>query len=198
MQQGNKRKVRMTPLSVVSFLAMRIFDNTGIGAASLLAAMMHECGHLLAAKRMGIPLRSLRLDFFCARIEVGERLLSYGEEWLLCASGPLFSLLFSLICLPLQTVNPFFPMLSVSSFLLGLLNLLPVKSFDGGRMTEGVLCRFFGTAFSFSVMRWLTLGFLFLLWGISVYFLLRAGGGLSLLFFSVSLLSRFLEKEKIN
>ena len=198
MQQGNKRKLRMTPLSVVSFLAMLIFDKTGIGAASLLAAMMHECGHLLAAKRMGIPLRSLRLDFLGARIEVGERLLSYGEEWLLCASGPLFSLLFSLICLPLQTVNPFFSMLSVSSFLLGLLNLLPVKSFDGGRMTEVFLCRFFGTAFSFSVMRWLTLGFLFLLWGISVYFLLRAGGGLSLLFFSVSLLSRFLEKEKIN
>lgn len=198
MQQGNKRKLRMTPLSVVSFIAMLIFDKTGIGAASLLAAMMHECGHLLAAKRMGIPLRSLRFDFLGARIEVGERLLSYGEEWLLCASGPLFSLLFSLICLPLQTVDPFFSMLSVSSFLLGLLNLLPVKSFDGGRMTEVVLCRFFGADFSFSVMRWLTLAFLFLLWSMSVYFLLRAGGGLSLLFFSASLLSRFLEKEKIN
>lgn len=198
MQRVKKQQLRITPIGVVAFLGMLIFDKTGIGVASLLAAMIHECGHLLAAKRMGIPLRSLRLDFLGARIEVGERLLSYGEEWLLCASGPLFSLLFSLACLPLQTVNPFFSMLSVSSFLLGLLNLLPVKSFDGGRMTEALLARTLGAKKAYFIVSLLTLSALFLLWLFSVYLLLRAGGGLSLFCFSVNLLSRFLECGKIG
>ena len=133
MKRIKKQKIHMTPLAAVSFLGMLILDKTGIGVASLLAAGLHECGHLLAARQMKIPLRALRLDFLGARIEVGNRMLSYGEEWLLAAAGPMFSLVGAVMATPLWSVSRFFCVFSIASLLLGLLNLLPVKTFDGDR-----------------------------------------------------------------
>ena len=196
--QVRKKRLMIAPLTAVFFVGMLFCDRTGIFISSLLAAGLHECGHLLAARQMQIPLSCLRLDLFGARIDVGDRLLSYGEEWLLAAAGPLFSLVGAVMATPFWTVSRFFVSFSVSSFLLGLLNLLPVKTFDGGRMAEALLCCFIGARCAFSVMRTVTLCFLFLLWSLSVYLLIRAGGGLSLFCFSVNLLSRFLESGEIS
>ena len=187
----------MTPIAALFFAGAVLCDRTGVAFAAMLAALWHECGHLLAARLMHIPLRALRLDLLGARIEVGGRLLSYGEEWLLAAAGPLFSLLGSLIVAPLWGISYFARIFSVASLLLGLLNLLPVGSFDGGRMTEAFLYRFTSERCARHIMLAMTFFSLFLLWALSVYLLLRAGGGLSLFCFSVSLFARFLEQGKI-
>ena len=192
-----RRWLSGTPVALLFFAGTLLSDQTGVGIATALAALLHECGHLLAAGWMRIPLRSLRLDLLGARIEVGERMLSYGEEWLLAAAGPLFSLLGSIAAAPLWQTAAFFRIFSAASLLLGVLNLLPVGSFDGGRMAEAMLCRVVGADATYRVMSVLTFVSLFLLWMLSVYLLLRAGGGLSLLCFSVSLFARFLEKGKI-
>ena len=181
-----------------AFLGALLLDSSGVCAATLLAALVHEAGHLAAAYGMGIPLASIRLDPLGARIGIRNRLLTYGQEWLLAAMGPLFSLLASLVLAPLWQEHPFAQLFSGASLLLGTLNLLPVSSFDGGRMTEVVLGRFFGVRAAARIMQAMTFLILLLLWTLSVYFLLRIGGGLSLLCFSVSLFARFLENGEIG
>jgi Zn-dependent protease len=81
---------------------------------------------------------------------------------------------------------------------LGLLNLLPNRTFDGGRMTECLLRSFLGEVWVERVMRLISLGSLLILWLGSVYFLLHAGDGLSLLCFSMSLLVRFFDGEGMS
>ena len=198
MKRLGKRGFALAPMALLFFVGTVWSDRTGVGVATLLAAALHELGHLMAAAMMKIPLGTFRLELLGARIEVRERLLSYGEEWLLAAAGPIFSLLGAAAMAPLWGVSLFARAFSAASLLLGVLNLLPVKSFDGGRMTEVALCRLAGVRVSCAVVGASTLCFLFLLWALSVYLLLRAGGGITLFCFSASILARFLEEGKIG
>jgi hypothetical protein len=75
---------------------------------------------------------------------------------------------------------------------------MPIRTFDGGRMLECFLGRFFGSAVARPVMRATSFVFLFLLWASAVYFLLRVGDGLSLFCFSVGLLLRFFDGENAD
>ena len=162
----------------------------------LLAAAFHECGHLLAARLLHVPLSELRLDLFGARISVSSGLISYRAEFFLCAAGPLFSFLLaellSLPCLSAATLGDgalagLLPELRDASRFLGILNLLPVRGFDGARMLGALLGAVTSPGLAETVDRLCTGFFLLLLWGISVYLLLLTGGGLTLFVFSAGL-----------
>lgn len=198
MKRFGRRRLGITPITLLFLVGSALTDRSGVCIATVLAALVHEGGHLAAALCMGIPLSCIRFDLFGARITVADRLLSYGEEWLLCAAGPLASLFLAPLLYPLWGISRFAVALSAASLLLGLLNLLPVRSFDGGRMAEVTLCRIFGARAAFFAMSALTLAVLFWLWALSVYFLLRSGGGISLFCFSLGLFVRFLESGKIG
>ena len=184
-------RMKVSPLVAVFFIGLILTDRSLLCLSAFLAAAFHEVGHLLAARLLGIPIRSLRLDLLGARMDTVGRMMTYGEEWLLAAAGPLFSLLLSLGLFCLWEISPFTKLLSCASLLLGGLNLLPIRSFDGGRMLASSISYFFGERTSDYVLRLTSFLFLFLLWAVSVYFLLLAGDGLSLFCFSMSLFSHF-------
>ena len=191
-------RIRIAPTVGAILLLMLLFDRDGVCLLTLAAAFLHELGHILAARLLHVPLRAIRLGFLGARLEIGGRMLSYGEEWSLAAAGPTVSLFASALAAPLWSLTSHARVFSCASLVLGLLNLLPIRTFDGGRMTECFLRRFLGEVWVERVMRPISLGFLLLLWLGSVYFLLRAGDGLSLLCFSMSLLVRFFDGEGMN
>ena len=184
-------RMKVSPLVAVFFIGLILTDRSLLCLSAFLAAAFHEVGHLLAARLLGIPIRSLRLDLLGARMDTVGRMMTYGEEWLLAAAGPLFSLLLSLGLFFLWEISPFARLLSCASLLLGGLNLLPIRSFDGGRMLASSISYFFGERTSDYILRLTSFLFLFLLWAVSVYFLLLAGDGLSLFCFSMSLFSHF-------
>jgi Zn-dependent protease len=160
---------------------------------SLLAAALHEVGHLVAARFMKIPIGSMRFDLLGARIDVKGRILSYGEEWLLCASGPIASLVFSILGSFFWSHSMLAVAFSCASLLLGLLNLLPIQTFDGGRMLECALLFFTTPQKAGSIMRGCTFLFLWLLWAFSAYLMIKIADGISLFFFTLTLLARFFE-----
>ena len=67
---------------------MLVFEPPGISLPSLSAAVIHECGHLAAARLLGIRLRSLDIGPLGATIQTRGYLIPYMHEWLLCAAGP--------------------------------------------------------------------------------------------------------------
>lgn len=192
-----KKKIRFKIAPALLLLAVGwiLTDRSGMIGAILLASAFHEAGHLLAAKCMKIPMDSFCLDLLGARLDAYGRMLSYKEEWLLAAAGPLFSFLLPLFCafLPKST---FLQTLNGVSVLLGILNLLPIRTFDGGRMLSSFLSEKFSEKVSERILSVFSFFFLFILWGISVYCLLRIGDGISLFSFSISLLSRIFEANE--
>ncbi|MBQ7348049.1 MAG: site-2 protease family protein [Clostridia bacterium] len=189
------KKIKIAPQVAVLLAFMILGDRSGIGLITVGAALLHECGHLAAAKLLHIPLGGLRMSFLGARLEISGRMLSYGEEWLLCAAGPMTSLLAAAVAAPLWQYSTGAQVFSCASLVLGALNLLPIQTFDGGRMFETALTFLGGTRLAGRLMTLCSFVFLFLLWTTAVYFLLRAGDGLSLFCFSLSLFLRFFDRE---
>ena len=177
-----RKRFLIQPLALIYLLWMLLFDKSGLAAMSLLAAALHEIGHLVAARAMHIPIGAMRFDLLGARIDVKGRILSYGEEWLLCASGPLSSLVFSLVGSFFWSHSKLAIAFSCASLLLGLLNLLPIQTFDGGRMLECALLSFTSPKRTSDVLRGCTFFFLWLLWAFSAYLMIKIADGISLFF----------------
>ncbi len=188
-----RKRFLIQPLALIYLLFMLFCDKSGLAAMSLLAAALHEIGHLVAARVMHIPIGAMRFDLLGARIDVKGRILSYGEEWLLCMSGPLSSLVFSLIGSFFWSHTKLAIAFSCASLLLGLLNLLPIQTFDGGRMLECALLSFTTPQKTGSILRGCTFLFLWLLWAFSAYLMIKIADGISLFFFTLTLLARFFE-----
>ena len=188
-----RKRFLIQPLALIYLIFMIFYDKSGLAAMSLLAAALHEMGHLVAARLLKIPIGSMRFDLLGARIDVKGRILSYGEEWLLCASGPIFSLVFSLIGSFFWSHGKLAVAFSCASLLLGLLNLLPIQTFDGGRMLECALLSFSSPKRTSDILRGCTFFFLWLLWAFSAYLMIKIADGISLFFFTITLLARFFE-----
>ena len=188
-----RKRFLIQPLALIYLGWMLFSDRSGLALMSLLAAALHEVGHIAAAKAMHIPISSMRFDLLGARIDVKGRILSYGEEWLLCVSGPLSSLVFSLVGSFFWSHSTLAIAFSCASLLLGLLNLLPIQTFDGGRMLECALLSFTSPKRTSDILRGCTFLFLWFLWAFSAYLMIKIADGVSLFFFTLALLARFFE-----
>lgn len=191
LRASRKKKHRFhlkAGLSVFFFSAAVLITDAEFAIPCVLAAAFHELGHILAARCLRVPLSELKLDLFGAHISVVSNLLSYKEELLLCAAGPSFSFLLGAVLLAIDTNDSSLLLaLRDATFFLGLLNLLPVRGFDGSRILSAILSVLFSPQAAEGADRFFTGIFLIFLWGISVYLLLVTGGGLALFVFSVGL-----------
>ena len=182
-------KIKVSP--TVWIMAALTFSNTSqIKNISviLLAALLHEVGHLAVAMMMKIPVKCIRIDIFGACIETDSLICSYVKEAILCLSGPAVNLISA-------TIFPnFFPfetsLFTISSVALAVINLLPIKSFDGGRALSCILLRFLPPDAVSAITNILSFVCIFILWSISVYFIMRVGAYLSLFVFSAALFAK--------
>ncbi len=170
-------KIRVTPGAVL-FWAVQLFTDGPLLAAGLLAALLHECGHLLAARALRIPLRLLEIDIMGAKIFPAGALPSYRAEGLLAAAGPMTSLL---LAFPLiGSVHPFAIALRFSTLSFALFNLLPIEGFDGGRVLSSLLAGLFSEKVAERVLFFTSYLSLLLLFSLSSCLLLRYGENASL------------------
>ena len=119
--------VKTTPGFWLLASTLWLLDPWGLVPAWLLAAAVHEAGHLAALRWLGIPVRGLELRATGAVIRAELRGAA-REGWAL-AAGPAVNLLLA-AALPV----PLWPRLRLCSLALGLWNLLPFPPLDGGRI----------------------------------------------------------------
>lgn len=164
---------------------------------SLLCAAIHEIGHLVASSILSMKLCEFNFGFLGARLKTEEKLYSYKKEILLCLFGPLFNFISAFICViffDIYTESTAF--FITASLFLGVLNLLPIKSFDGGRIFECVLLYFLSAKTCESILRISSFICIFSLWCASVYLLLIYNYSLTLFVFSLSLFATIFVQDK--
>ena len=187
-------KIRITPGALL-LLGVMLFTGDSIFFATLLAAALHECGHLLAARVLGIRLRLLELDIPGARLTLAGALPSYAAEGWLAAAGPFASFLLAFCISPLN--GAFFNALFASTLSLGLFNLLPVADFDGGRVLAALLAPRLGQQVTNTVCLTASYLSIFFLFSLSATLLLRFGENLSLAVLCASLFARIFLFEQM-
>ena len=140
-------RLRLHPLLPLLWLAAALGGFSRM-AAGLCALLMHESGHLIAARLCGAAVSEIEITPLGGVMTVENAdTLGGGRQFLLACAGPLFSLGGCLLA-PVLFASAWVSFAFVCAFakanlLLLLFNLLPVLPLDGGQMLCAVLRRFF-------------------------------------------------------
>lgn len=183
-------KIRLSISGILMVIAL-ITTHSYISLAALLAAAIHELGHVLAAQLLNIPLCEMKLGIFGASLSLSDSFLSYKKEIILAAAGPLTNIACVLLSIFLFDIqNDFFELFISSSLFLGILNLLPILDFDGGRILLCLLSLKISPDAAHQILKISSFILIFTLWALSVYLLLKLSSSLSLFIFSISLFAK--------
>ena len=129
-------------LTFASFFAMFGFAS----AAMLLGLILiHEVGHVIAMRSVGIPVKGIYFIPFLGGAAVGAgRYRSEGERGYVALMGPGFSIATTAVFLWLsqQQHDPILRELALMSAFLNGFNLLPVLPLDGGHVAQSLLSHF--------------------------------------------------------
>ena len=181
-------KTVSTLASFISLALLFVFCDRTALFAILCATALHELGHIAAAKILRIKISCFSVDLLGARLDTEHSSMSYSDEIILSASGAFINILTVLFFRGCSL--PFLVHLRTSSFGLAFLNLLPVESFDGGHILYCSLAKFTNVSTVTKILRVFSFLCIFMLWCVSVYFLIRFSDSLSLFVFSTSLFNR--------
>lgn len=114
-------------------LFLLLTDTPILLTALLPAALLHELAHYAVLRLCGVRAARFTLTGLGASLYVPElHRLSYGAELLSAAAGPLMNLL--LWVLLSLTGREALTLFAGAQMVLGVLNLLPVRPMDGGRI----------------------------------------------------------------
>lgn len=107
----------------------------------VLLIFVHECGHLVAARRLGLKVGApVFIPFMGAFIALKEAPRDAWVEAQVGIGGPILGTLGAVACdgLFLVTGNPMFRALAYTGFFLNLFNLAPIGFLDGGRIVTAL------------------------------------------------------------
>jgi len=107
----------------------------------VLLIFVHECGHLIAAKRLGLKVGApVFIPFMGALIALKEAPRNAWIEAQVGIGGPLLGTAGAVVCelIFYLTGNPMFRALAYTGFFLNLFNLMPVGFLDGGRIVTAL------------------------------------------------------------
>jgi Zn-dependent protease len=123
----------------ISLWAYALFYGWKFAAALVYLIFVHEMGHIVAARRKGIPTSpAFFIPFVGALISIQKQPRDAATEAYLAYGGPLAGLISFLPAIILYEVNgdPFWALVIYLGATLNLFNLLPVSPLDGGRIVS--------------------------------------------------------------
>ncbi len=136
--ESKERKFQISPLTPIPFICFAIVAGIDSLISALLAALLHECGHLAAIRLCKGRISKVIVYPFGGEIVLDEKLLSYRESIFVSAAGiavNLFSAGFIVFFGKSMLMTKF----CICSLALGLFNLLPLRQLDGGSILFSVL-----------------------------------------------------------
>ncbi len=194
-------RVRIDPGAAAAVLWLLFIERSVWALLSFAAALIHELGHLAAARLLHIEMGKMTISGVGARLFLGSGLLSYRDEALIAAAGPTANLL-SFACLfpflrwwPSADRLLFF---AAASLFLALVNLLPLRGFDGGRVLNAVLSSFVGEDFAGRILGPINAVCTVFVWCGASSLCLVSNGNLSLLILSAFLIFRIASENMLG
>ena len=181
--------------SLLFWLAVALFDRSLSTAASLVAATLHELGHIAVMHICGMRVTSLTVLPYGLEISSSRPPVSFREDIAISSAGCAVNFITAPVFYAFGAVIPnnfgyFLLLISASSVLLGILNALPVSTLDGGAVLEALLALLLPAERAYTLARAVGFFSLLLLWVLSVYVFLFSGYNYSLFAMSLWLFAR--------
>lgn len=167
--------------------AVLILDRENRVICCVLAAVLHELGHLVMMRCFHIRVQMVKVSIFDVLIKADSP-RSFRQDILVTLGGPAANFLSAAVFYPLSRD------LLYANLALGMFNLLPVMSLDGGRLLYLILSRRFLPKTCSILLKITTFLLLLPLLTAGLLMLFRSGYNYSLLAVSLYLLAVFLFK----
>ena len=139
-------KITVHPLFFAVGLLSALFGGLQIFIICALTALMHECGHIFCAERLGFECTKISLMPYGAAAVCDIEGISATDEIKLALAGPAVNLL---SCVVVAGLWWFFPqtyaytdLLFYANASMLIMNLLPAYPLDGGRVAKCLLVKF--------------------------------------------------------
>ena len=126
---------------IISVWAYAMIWGWWFAAGFVALIFVHECGHLVFARRLGLKVGApVFIPFMGAFIALKDAPRNAWIEAWVGIGGPLFGALGAAVCsgIYIATGNPFFSALAHTGYFLNLFNLAPVGFLDGGRIATAI------------------------------------------------------------
>lgn len=135
--------IELSFLFVAATACSVLLDHTGCILSTLLASFLHECGHLVAMIVLGgLPEQITFGIFNIDIIDVHRTERGYKQDIAILLAGPAVNLTMFAVLFTISGLMPGVDFLFAASahLIIGLFNLLPVESLDGGQVLYSFLC----------------------------------------------------------
>jgi len=125
--------------------ALKYVAGVAFAVLLYLSVLLHEMSHALMARRFGLPVRSISLQFLGGMTEIDGEAATPGQEFKIAVVGPLTSLAVGAVALLLVLVVPdgltrmALQGLAGANLIVGVLNLVPGLPLDGGRVLRAAV-----------------------------------------------------------
>jgi stage IV sporulation protein FB len=164
-------------LSAIILLPAVIFDPSGQLTSTVIAALLHEAGHIALICLTGAGVKHIRVTPYGLEIQTVRSYRDLTQELAVSLAGCAVNLAFFLFLLP---YGGFCASLASSCAVLGVLNALPVTGLDGGEALKAFSSRYMGPERSERLCRKTSFCAVFLLLIRAMYSLFYFGESLSL------------------
>ena len=139
-------KITVHPLFIALGIATAIFGGLPIYLIYALTALLHECGHMFCASRLGFKCEKISLMPYGASVICSTEGIRANDEIKLALAGPAVN---AFLCVLFAGLWWFFPVTYAytdtvfrANAVMLLINLLPAYPLDGGRVTGSILSKF--------------------------------------------------------
>lgn len=189
--------IRIDFLFAASVTLLMCFNTGDEIRCGILFSILHELGHLLAIIACGERPETVRFGIFgMTIIRKNDITQDYKKEFITAISGPLmnFFLSFMLFGLYAPCREEILLKSALISLVIGLFNIIPVFSLDGGRALESVLLQRLPRDRCESVMKAVSVVFLVPMTALGFYILINSGYNFTFLAISIYLTVMLFEK----
>lgn len=153
-----------TVLALLAFFGIQSLITDGLGAGLSLAfqigmimlfVILHELGHIFAAKSFGVGTTGLTLYPIGGIARLTRESQTPFEEFVVAVAGPAVNIVLAALgmiaWLLLPVASGVFGFVIVANFALAIFNLIPAYPMDGGRVLRAILWAYVGNA---KAIRW--------------------------------------------
>ena len=188
-------KISIHPLFFGVIIFCAFFGGLPITRIFVLTALLHECGHIFCAERMGFKCEKIKIMPYGAAAVCDIEGIRVGDEIKLALAGPAVN---AALCVALAGLWWFFPetyaytdTLLQANLSMLIVNLLPAYPLDGARVARCLFSKLFGERAAIIVLKVIAA----VVAGVFIALFCAFGYNVTLLFFALFLLCSTVEKN---
>jgi stage IV sporulation protein FB len=193
-------KVKVDVLFLVTIIVFGVFGYLNDFTLFFVSLLLHELGHVIAAKGYGIKLESIHvLPFGCKQTFSSIGGVTYSQEIVIALSGPITNLFLASIILfcnqKLDTLLGIEKVIEIN-LILAALNLFPALPLDGGRIMRALLSKIVKRTTANKVVSLIGIIFGAMLHILGIYFSIKGQFILGLYVFGVFILMHAIKEYR--